>query len=523
MTPSRSQAPRLASASHQPYAKLPPYLHRRGTQFYFKRKIPSDAAGAFPGHRQQTWKALGTHLLEKARVMLAVEVSEFEFILARHRRERAAKVAGIEARTAAVAPSAQSSANGAETVPHTHDHEHHDLVRILEQGLERLRTMTTRGASTPQPASVAPKVTVKKPAVQSNAEHRAVQGGPVKGKIQLTLSHLLEDWKLKQTRHRTVKTVTTTVNEFRELLGPLPVFAITRQHARDYRDLLIERRLSKGTVENRIGYLSSLVRHGMVEMVEDLPANPFEKINLSGVKGSRAPKDRRAFSVSELNLIFESKLYTTGYRPDGQSVEAAYWTPLLGPFLGARLEELCQLRIEDVQRVNGVWCVRICDLDENQELKNSGSFRRVPLHQTVINCGFLLYAAKIAKAGHERLFPSLTNENSNQIFSNSVGKWFGRYLDGLGLRDPRLDYQSYRYVFRQQASLSGIETETRDALTGHWLNSTDAGRTYLRGENNQYPFPKLVSAIELLRYDELKIGHLYVQNPMQGVEEALLK
>ena len=522
MTIHHPQTSRHVSNAARLYGKLPAYLHRRGTTYYFKRKVPADAAGAFPTYGKQVWKALGTPLLEKAKVMLAVEVSEFDFILARHRRERAAKLAGV-ANEFVPTPSALSAAKASKQLPDAQDLERHELLRTLEQGLERLRTMTTGGASSLQPASVAPKLTMAKPAVQSNVEHRAVKVGPLKGKIQLTLSHLLEDWKRKQTRHRTVKTVTTTVNEFRALLGPLAVFDITRQHARDYRDLLIERRLARGTVENRIGYLSTLIRHGMIEMVEDLPANPFEKIDLSGANGARAPKNRRAFSVAELNLIFASDLYTKGYRPDGQSVEAAYWTPLLGPFLGARLEELCQLRIEDVQRINGVWCVRICDLDENQELKNFGSFRRVPLHQTVINCGFLLYAAQVAKVGHERLFPSLLNENSNQIYSNSVGKWFGRYLDGLGLGDPRLDYQSYRYCFRQQASLCGIETETRDALTGHWLNASDAGRTYLRGENNQYPFPKLVSAIELLRYDELKIAHLFVQDPMQGVEAALLK
>jgi integrase len=265
------------------------------------------------------------------------------------------------------------------------------------------------------------------------------------------------------------------------------------------------------------------MRHGMREMVEHLHFNPFEHIDVTGAQGLRRPKDRRAYGVSELNQIFASRLYTQGYRPDGQAADASYWVPILGPFLGARIEELCQLRVEDVHRVNGVWCVRICDLDEDQKVKTTSSFRRVPLHESVIKSGFLVYVARMAKAGHERVFPTLTNDNANSIYSNSVGKWFGRYLSTIGLEDHRLDFHSFRYSFRQQCSLCGIENEVRDALTGHWVSKNDAGRTYMKGENRQYPFPKLTVAIQQLRYDELKIAHIYVNEPMDGVEAALLR
>ena len=45
----------------------------------------------------------------------------------------------------------------------------------------------------------------------------------------------------------------------------------------------------------------------------------------------------------------------------------------------------------------------------------------------------------------------------------------------------------------------------------------------MKGENRQYPFPKLVAAIQQLRYEELKLSHLFVDGPLEGVEAALLK
>ncbi|WP_157979364.1 site-specific integrase [Rhodoferax ferrireducens] len=524
-------APSLASSPRQPYAKLPQYLHRRGRLFYFKRKIPADLRHVFGDGREQMWKALGTSLLEKAKVMLAVEVSEFDFAVAKQRRLLAARAAGVPERATEARTSLPcGTAPGA---PSPEQQAHLDLVHSLEDGLLKLRAMVPASPSTSSGAShgevrVPTGVKTRTPPSNSVVKPKAkpatqVCTDPTYGARKPTLLHLYEDWKRKQTRHRTTNAVLKTVHEFREIHGSLAVESITRQHARDYRDLLIEKGLAKGSIENRIGFLSTLVRHGMVEIIEDLARNPFEKIGITGGAGIRVKKNRRAYKVAELNTLYSSALYTGDYEVKGQVLEAAYWLPILGPFMGARIEELSQLRVEDIQRVNGVWCARICDLDDDQKLKNDGSFRRVPLHEAVIKCGFLVHAAKMAKAGHERIFPSLSNDNANGVFSNAVGKWYGRYLEFIGLTDHRLDYHSFRYSFRQQCSLCDVEAEPRDALTGHWVGKSDGGRTYLKGENAQYPFPKLVDAIQKLRYDELRILHLFVDEPMAGVEAALLR
>jgi integrase len=502
-------------------------MHRRGRFYYFKRKIPADLMQVFGDGRDQMWKALGTSLFEKAKVMLAVEVSEFDFAVAKHRRQIAAKTAGVPIR-AADPKKAEAAVTVAGAIT-PEQQAHMALMRSIEESIQKLVSMMPGAhavASMSSTSQIAPPASARaklqgpqvraKPATQTSTD-------PDYGARKPTLLHLYEDWRLKQTRERSAKAMLRTVHEFRDIHGSLAVESITRQHARDYRDLLTERGLAKDTVENKIGFLATLVRHGMVEIVEDLQRNPFEKIAVTGGAGVRPKKNRRAYEVSELNQIFAGGLYNGELKVKGQLLEAAYWLPLLGPFIGARIEEVCQLRVKDIHRVNGVWCLRICDLDEDQKIKNDGSFRRVPLHEDIIRCGFLRHVAQMKLAGHERIFPSLLNENENGVFSNAAGKWFGRYLDTVGLTDRRLDYHSYRYVFRQQCSLCGVEEEPRDALTGHWVGKSDSGRTYMKGENAQYPFPKLVDAIARLRYDDLRISHLYIPNPMHGVVETLIE
>ena len=520
----------------------PRYLHKRGGVYYFKRKIPADVADGFPGYREQMWKSLGTGLVLKARVLLAVETTEFELRVAELRRQNAVRwmtCSGLASDRALTDTPTCTSVGGDVRQPQADLGPNH-----VERRAAGSSTISTQGCPVPsreQPAP--PSVGVhtvsdrpQPPLATGLTNALAVPPAEAPKLVAITLEqtvgpaarrptllHLLEDWKLKQTRPRTVNAVNTAVMEFRTLHGPMAVEDITKANVRVYRDQLIEQSLSKATIENRLGFLATLVRHGMKELVEHLTANPFERIEVLGAKGLRVPKDRRAYEVTELNALFMSRLYTGDFRPAGQCVDAAYWAPLMGPFLGARIEEVCQLRVDDVQRVNGIWCVRICDLDEQQNVKTLSSFRRVPLHDVVIKAGFLVYAAGMAKAGHQRLFPTLSNVNANGIYSNALGKWYGRFLESIGLLDHRLDYHSFRYSFRQQCSLCGVENEVRDALTGHWLNNSDSGRTYMKGENRQYPFPKLVAAIQQLRYDELRISHLFIVDPMANVENLLLR
>lgn len=91
----------IAKSTHQPpgdvslrpagpsSTALPKYLHKRGSSFYFKRKIPRDVIDGFPQYEGQIWKALGTIFLEKAKLLLAVEVTGFDLTVAELRKQKA--------------------------------------------------------------------------------------------------------------------------------------------------------------------------------------------------------------------------------------------------------------------------------------------------------------------------------------------------------------------------------------------------------------------------------------------------
>ncbi len=332
---------------------------------------------------------------------------------------------------------------------------------------------------------------------------------PVAPRDLPTLKTLFSSWASEQNVVRTVDTYRGYVEAFESLLGALPVVSITKEHVFEFRDYLAECDLVRETVKNRVGGLATLVNFGSSKGLIELVSNPFANVRYGHIAKAPESEKRRAYEISELVLLFSSPVYTRGHRPEGQAAESAFWAPLLGPFVGARIEEIAQLRVDDVQCINGEWAIRIADLDEKQHLKTNSSYRLVPVHEELKRCGFLTYVNNVRSSGHEMVFPSHRNDNKHMRWANAFGKWFGRYLTEVGLVDPRLDYHSLRFNFKQQCSICGIENEVRDALSGHWLSDGDSGKGYMRTPERQYPFPVLVQAIKKLRYTELDLSHLY--------------
>lgn len=549
----------------QASAGQPVYLHFRDGTFYFKRKIPVDVAKAFHPVKGAVWRSLGVGSVEDALGPLAAEVEEFNAKVAEARgklpRERTVKRRPTDGRTDKVLLM--------EHIPvllARYEHfmlENDDALRRemsredrrerleeFEAGLALLRDdaaaedysavedvmaqlLTDEGLNAP-PGSKARSALLRE-LLWKDLELLEVQVDRLKGKRGiatpampqaprelLTLERAFQHWQAGQTVKRTIDTYAKYVDGFETLCRALPIEAITPDHVNNYmNDLARDQGLAKETVKNHVLGLATLVTYSRQNLSCRLLSNPFMEVSFNALRERPASEDRRAFEIEELRILYNSPLYVQGKRPQGQAQESAYWAPLLGPFVGARIEEIAQLRIDDVQRVNGVWCLRIANLDENQHLKTVTSFRFVPMHEEVIRCGFLSYVAKKKVEGHTRVFPSQRNDNKHKIWSNALGKWHGRYLRQIGLSDPRLVYHSHRMLFKQRCTHCGVLEEPRDALTGHWISTEKrSGRGYLRTGNRQYPFPALVSAIAMLKYDELDLSHLYLSDPMAYVEEA---
>ena len=114
-----------------------------------------------------------------------------------------------------------------------------------------------------------------------------------------------------------------------------------------------------------------------------MSTNPAEGMQIKSQK--RADQERDDYSKEDLEKLFGSKEYREGKHQKSY----AFWTPLIALYTGCRLEEVCQLHLDDIRQEGDVWVFDINDKDEKR-LKNMSSERLVPVHPELIKIGLLI-------------------------------------------------------------------------------------------------------------------------------------
>jgi integrase len=184
---------------------------------------------------------------------------------------------------------------------------------------------------------------------------------------------------------------------FNRMIGRKSVELINKADVMAYKRLLIaDPKRSQINVRDRLAYLRTLLEWAAQE--DMVPANVARDIKMAVTERSEKRKD---FDTDDLNALFAGPVHAEGKRPKGSFGEAAYWLPLIAIYMGARREEIGQLRVCDVKRVpyiddadqrQEVWCIDITDADDDDDalpnqIKNEASKRLVPLHPKLIELG----------------------------------------------------------------------------------------------------------------------------------------
>ncbi|MHC8393878.1 site-specific integrase [Pseudomonas sp. LB3P93] len=283
---------------------------------------------------------------------------------------------------------------------------------------------------------------------------------------------------------RTVSTfeVERSLRDLFELMGDMPVEAFDAQQAR-----LLKERLSRCpqyfglrpeyegktliqvvesgatyktitavTVNNRLRKLSAFL--SWCKANGYIADNPL--VGMKVMTGS-AKEARSSFDRHDLTTLLDS----AALKVQARKHPWRYWLPFLGRATGARLEELCQLRVDDFIEQQGVQCIRIDDSREGQNLKNSSSRRILPLHPALIDLGLLQHVESVRSTGADRLFPEL--ETVRGKLGHAPSKWFGRYKVKRGITDPKKTFHSFRHTLIDDLRDSGVQDSLIKRIAGH--------------------------------------------------------
>jgi integrase len=233
-------------------------------------------------------------------------------------------------------------------------------------------------------------------------------------------------------------------------------------------DIPLEDRLSASKVNLDLGRVSALFNWAVGN--DYITKNPFSGLK---VKDDVDDQDKRyPFDNEDLQALFGSSLYLTGkfLHPH------YYWLPLLGLYTGARIDELCQLHLNDFVPVGDLWVISI-NSDGEKKLKNKSSRRKVPVHSRLIALGLLDYISSLKKKKEVRLFPEVKRQRDG--YSQGASKWFKRYRVQCKVTDDRKTFHSFRHTLIDALKLQNTVTEEKmdkiATIVGHKIKSMTGG------------------------------------------------
>ena len=248
---------------------------------------------------------------------------------------------------------------------------------------------------------------------------------------------------------------------------------------------------------------------------------------------------RDVFTEDELAKIFGADWFANGggatssngkfhdFRPH------YYWLPLIGLFTGARLNEVCQLYLSDIRQtasgvhyfdfnLDGADKVRDdadSDVVSDKSLKTVNAERVVPVHQKLIDLGFMEYVEALRKEGCIRLFPELSRD-ALKGYGKDPGKWFNsRYLDHK-LKIPRngkKTFHSFRHMVDSSLYAAGVDKLLVHQLLGHERGSSISENRYRK----DLAPDKLVGVINKLEFKLPPISKYNVPHGMKAVRWIL--
>lgn len=286
----------------------------------------------------------------------------------------------------------------------------------------------------------------------------------------VSLTELFEGWSTER------KPAAKTLYEWKRVLQTLAAFLghddagkMSSEDLIRWKASMVDAGLKSRTIQNaKLAPVRAVLQWGVDN--RRLNQNPAHRVTIE-VK-SIATERKRSFTDEEAKVILAASLL--------EKDTVKRWVPWLGAYSGARVSELCQLRVDDVIEVDGIWCMKFDP--EAGPLKNSSSERTIPLHPALIDNGFLTFV-KGVKMGP--LFPHLAPDKFGKRGGNGT-KVIGRFVRTLGITDTRLSpSHSWRHRIKTQGRRHGLAKDILEAITGH-------GRKTVADSYGEFPVEALL-------------------------------
>lgn len=249
-------------------------------------------------------------------------------------------------------------------------------------------------------------------------------------------------------------------------VGTDDMSAVAEHHLSDWIAEL-KRTRSRKTVKE--GYAAALKSFfGWAKRNKKLTTNPAADIFVEPT--AQAPQKKRGFNDAEANLILSATLAPVSHLMTEENAAARRWVPWLCAYTGARVNEMTQLRENDIFDLLGLPCIRITP--EAGSVKDTKT-RIVPLHPHLIEQGFVKFARCRPKGAP--LFYSLKRQRKKDRINPtyvSVGNKLAEWVRGLGVDDLNVaPSHGWRHRFKTVSRRAKMDRFIVHAIQGHAIGT----------------------------------------------------
>ena len=291
----------------------------------------------------------------------------------------------------------------------------------------------------------------------------------------------------------TIPKIKGVLKAFIAFAGNVDVAMVQPSLVKDYKKRMLAEERAATTINDHLVALTGFFDYCIDNKVATM-TNPARGLQIPGAHNKA--ESYKPFTQPELKKIFQHELYTKKMKlPD------FYWGPLVALFTGARAEEIASLDLEQVYSEKGVWLIDIL------EGKTDNAVRKVPVHQQLLDLGFVEYVKCLQKAGYKKLFPHL--QDGKNGYKKNMCRMFGEYLDlpEVNVVDPLKVFHSFRHTVVTKLTGAGVNEGLKRAMVGHDIDTrTSAHDDYTHLD--ALTIANLQTAINKLKYEGLDFSKL---------------
>jgi integrase len=271
---------------------------------------------------------------------------------------------------------------------------------------------------------------------------------------------------------------------FLDYAGDLPISDISRRQASEFLNHVGKtRKLTNRSLRQYTAVLSSVFKWAR-------RSGHFEGQNPFSEHAFRPPRDTGwlPYNDDELRRLFSGPMF------QGKIVDPLAWCMWIALYSGLRLNEVAQLRVEDLRQEHGIWIFDIREGD-GKSLKTHAATRQIPVHSWLIAIELLEYREGLPEG---QLFPTLRGAGADKKLGWYLGQRFTEYRRRCGVNRARLSFHSFRKAFTTSLDRAGVSSTDAAALLGHQRGFTFS--TYSSGPG----LARLRDLVEKVNYGALE-------------------